>query len=327
MIKRFLIARETLLLGVILLLIALVASRFPGFVSAGNLVNVFNDTAPLIILALGQMVVIVTRCIDLSVAGNLALTGMAVAMLNSVAPGLPIPIILTISILLGAGMGLMNGLLVWKLEIPPIVVTLGTMTIFRGIIFLISDGKWVNAHEMSASFTGFPRAETMGLPVMSWIAIGVSLMFLLLITRTSLGRAFFAVGGNPHAAVYTGINVGKTQCAAFVISGALAGLVGYLWVARYAVAYVDIAGGFELEVVAACVIGGISIAGGLGSVGGAVLGALFLGVVKNALPVVHISPFWQLAISGAAIVIAVTFNARSNRSSGRVILKPARSNS
>jgi rhamnose transport system permease protein len=98
-------------------------------------------------------------------------------------------------------------------------------------------------------------------------------------------------------------------------------------VARYAVAYVDIAGGFELEVVAACVIGGISIAGGLGSVGGAVLGALFLGVVKNALPVVHISPFWQLAISGAAIVIAVTFNARSNRSSGRVILKPARSNS
>jgi len=108
-----------------------------------------------------------------------------------------------------------------------------------------------------------------------------------------------------------------------VISGALAGLTGYLWVARYAVAYVDIAGGFELEVVAACVIGGISIAGGIGSVGGALLGALFLGIVKNALPVINISPFWQLAISGSAIIIAVAFNATSSRTKGRVILKKA----
>ena len=108
-----------------------------------------------------------------------------------------------------------------------------------------------------------------------------------------------------------------------MISGALAGLTGYLWVARYAVAYVDIAGGFELEVVAACVIGGISIAGGIGSVGGAVLGAIFLGVVKNALPVINISPFWQLAISGSAILIAVAFNAQSGRKKGRIILKSA----
>lgn len=323
MLKQYLVARETLLLGIIIILMLLVSIRFPGFIAVGNLANVFNDTAPLIILALGQMVVIVTRCIDLSVAANLALTGMVVAMINTMAPGLPIGIILAIAISLGAIMGLINGLLVWKFEIPPIVVTLGTMTVFRGIIFLISDGKWVNAHEMSANFTGFPRASILGLPVMSWVAIAVAIGFVLLITRTPLGRAFFAVGGNPHAAVYTGINVGRTQCAAFVISGALAGLTGYLWVARYAVAYVDIAGGFELEVVAACVIGGISITGGIGSVGGAILGALFLGVVKNALPVVNISPFWQLAISGGAIVIAVAFNARSNRAPGRVILKKA----
>ncbi len=130
-------------------------------------------------------------------------------------------------------------------------------------------------------------------------------------------------GGNPHAAVHTGIDVGRTQFLAFVISGALAGLTWYLWVARYAVAYVDIAGGFELEVVAACVIGGISIAGGAGSVGGAVLGALFLRVIKTVLPVINISPFWQLAISGSAITVAVAFNARTNRSKGRVILKSA----
>ena len=104
--------------------------------------------------------------------------------------------------------------------------------------------------------------------------------------------------------------MGKTQFWAFTISGSLAGFTGYLWVSRYAVAYVEIAGGFELDVVAACVIGGVSIAGGIGSVGGALLGALFLGVIKNALPVINVSPFWQLAISGSAIIIAVAVNAR-----------------
>lgn len=320
---RFIPVREAILGSAILVLLILVASRFSGFVAPSNLANVFNDTAPLIILALGQMVVILTRCIDLSVAANLALTGMAVAMINVALPGLPIPIIIAIAISLGAFMGAINGILVWKLAIPPIVVTLGTMTIFRGIIFLISDGKWVNSHEMSASFTGFPRMVLLGLPVLSWVAIIAVIIFGIMMARTQFGRSIFAVGGNPHAAVYTGINVGKTQFWAFVVSGALAGLTGYLWVARYAVAYVDIAGGFELEVVAACVIGGISIAGGVGSVGGAVLGALFLGVVKNALPVVNISPFWQLAISGSAILIAVAFNSRAGRNNGRIILKSA----
>ncbi len=323
MLKRLVKSREMILLSAILVLLVLISTRFPGFVAPANMANVFNDTAPLIILALGQMVVIVTRCIDLSVAANLALTGMVVAMINTMAPGLPIPIIMAIALTLGAMMGAINGLLVWKVGIPPIVVTLGTMTIFRGIIFLLSDGAWINAHEMSASFTGFPRAVVLGLPMLSWIAILMLGVFFVLVTRTPLGRSFFAVGGNPHAAVYTGINVGRTQFTAFVLSGALAGLTGYLWVARYAVAYVDIAGGFELEVVAACVIGGVSIAGGIGSVGGVLLGALFLGIVKNALPVVHISPFWQLAISGSAIIIAVAFNARANRTQGRVILKSA----
>jgi len=323
MIPPVLKSREAILAGAILVLVIAIASRFPAFVRPANLANVFNDTAPLIILALGQMVVILTRCIDLSVAANLALTGMIVAMLNTAMPGLPVPVILAIAICLGVLMGLFNGLLVWKLDIPPIVVTLGTMTIYRGLIFVISGGGWINAHEMSDTFKAFPREVVLGLPMLSWIAVLVVLGFVVLIGRTPLGRAFFAVGGNPHAAVYTGINVGLTQCAAYVISGALAGLTGYLWVARYAVAYVDIAGGFELEVVAACVIGGISIAGGIGSVGGALLGALFLGIVKNALPVINISPFWQLAISGSAIIIAVAFNATSNRTKGRVILKKA----
>jgi len=313
--------RETILFGAILLVLALISTRFAGFSTPTNLARVFNDTAPLIILAVGQMVVILTRCIDLSVAANLALCGMVAAMVNVALPGLSIPVIIVLATGLGAVLGAINGILVWKLAIPPIVVTLGTMTIFRGIIFLISDGTWVNSHEMTAAFTAVPRAVFIGLPVLSWAAIAVVALFAVMMARTPFGRSVYAVGGNPHAAVYTGINVGRVQFLAFVLSGALAGLTGYLWVARYAVAYVDIAGGFELEVVAACVIGGISIAGGIGSVGGAVLGALFLGVVKNALPVVNISPFWQMAISGCAILIAVAFNARAGRTKGRIILK------
>lgn len=316
-------SRETILFAAILGLLVVVALRFPAFVAPANLVAVFTDTSPLMILAVGQMAVILTRCIDLSVAANLALTGMVCAMINVAAPDLPVAVILMVSLVMGAMLGAINGVLVWKLSIPPIVVTLGTMTIFRGIIFLLTEGKWINAHEMSAEFTGFPRADILGVPVLGWIAVLVAVVMLVVMTRTTLGRSIYAVGGNPHAAVYTGIDVGKTQFAAFVISGMLAGVTGYLWVARYSVAYVDIAGGFELDVVAACVIGGVSIAGGAGTVVGTLLGALFLGVVKNALPVVDISPFWQLAISGAAIIIAVAFNAQSGRSKGRVILKSA----
>lgn len=321
--ERFLKSREMILAGAVVLLVALISVRFSGFAAPSNLARVFNDTSILIILALGQMAVILTRCIDLSMASNLALVGMVTAMINTVAPGVPVPVLLAVALALGAMLGAVNGLLVWKLDIPPIVVTLGTLTIFRGIIFLISGGQWINAHEMSDAFKAFPRAEFAGLPTLSWIAIAVTGLFALLMTRTSAGRAFYAVGGNPHAAVYTGIDVGFTRFVAFVIAGGLAGLSGYLWVARYAVAYVDIAGGFELDIIAACVIGGISIAGGIGSVGGAVLGALFLGIIKNALPVVNVSPFWQLAISGSAIIIAVAFNARAERRKGRVILRQA----
>ena len=317
------LSRDALLAVALIVLIGLVYLRFPGFASAESLLGVFNDTSILIILALGQTAVILTRCIDLSMASNLALAGMCTAMLNSIAPAIPVPLLMVLAMIIGAALGSINGLLVWKLDIPPIVVTLGTLTIFRGCIFLLSDGQWVNAHEMSAAFKAVPRLSVAGLPMLSWMAVISIACLYLLLTRTALGRAFYAVGGNPNAAVYTGIDVGRTRFNAFVLSGALSGIAGYLWVSRYAVAYVDIAAGFELDIVAACVIGGVSIAGGIGTVAGAVLGALFLGVIKNELPVANISPFCQQAISGAAIIIAVIFNARSERRAGRIILKQA----
>ena len=321
--RRLVASREALLLLAIAIVLGIIASRFPAFITPTNLASVFNDTSPLILLAIGQMIVILTKCIDLSVAANLALTGMVVSLVNIAIPDMPIILTMLIAISFGTVLGMFNGVLVWKLDIPPIVVTLGTMTIFRGIIFLLTQGKWVNSHEMSDKFKAFPRAEILGMPVLSWLAIIVVILFMIVMSRTKLGRAFYAAGGNPHAATYAGINVGLTQFWAFTISGALAGLTGYLWVSRFAVAYVDVAAGFELTVVAACVIGGVSIMGGIGTVHGALLGALFLGIIANALPVVNISPFWQMAISGSAIIIAVVLNAQANRVKGRIILKRA----
>ena len=323
MMAKFLKNRELLLVGAIAVLLALITWRFPPFVAPTNLARVYNDTSILIILALGQMAVILTRCIDLSMAANLALSGMVAAMLNAAYPGLPIPVIILSAMALGAILGMINGALVWKLDIPPIVVTLGTLTIYRGLIFLLTNGRWINAHQMSDAFKALPRAELEGFPVLSWLSLVMIALIFLLMSRTALGRAFYAVGGNPHAAIYTGIDVGRTRFFAYCLSGTLAGLSGYLWVSRYAVACVDIALGFELDIIAACVIGGISIAGGIGTVAGAVLGALFLGVIKNALPVINISPFAQMAISGMVIIIAVAVNARAERRKGRVILRKA----
>lgn len=315
--------REIWLVVAIAALIALVATRFPGFARPANLTSVFNDTSILIVLALGQMAVILTRSIDLSMAANLAFTGMAVAMLNAALPGLPLPAIIVAAMLIGLVLGAINGLLVWKLDIPSIVVTLGTLTIYRGATFVLSGGAWVNADQMSASFINFQRASLLGLPVLSWIAIAVIAAFWILMTRTPLGRSIYAIGVNPTASVYAGIDVGRTKFVAFCISGMVAGLSGYLWVSRYVIASVEVANGYELSIIAACVIGGISIAGGIGSVAGAVLGALFLGIIQSALPVINVSPFWQMAISGSAIILAVVLNARGERKKGRIILRKA----
>jgi rhamnose transport system permease protein len=322
-VTRLLRTRELWLALGILAVIVLVTLRFPRFSQASNLLTIFNDTSILMMLALGQMAVILTRSIDLSMASNLALTGMVVAMANAAFPGLPIPLLIAGCVLFGAALGAFNGILVWKLDIPSIVVTLGTLTIFRGMIFVISGGAWVNAAQMSPDFIQLQRGAFLGLPILSWFAIVVAAIMYVLMTRTAAGRAFYAIGVNPTAAVYTGINVGRTKFLAFVLAGAIAGLCGYLWISRYVIASVEVASGYELTIIAACVIGGVSIAGGIGTVAGALLGALFLGVVNNALPVIGVSPFWQMAISGVAILIAVVLNGRSERVQGRVILKKA----
>ncbi len=313
--------REAQLALSIAALALLVGWRAPVFLSAPSLANLLTDSTLLVMLALAQMLVIVTRGVDLSVASTLALCGMAAALLASRYPGLPLAFVMLAATALGLLLGLLNGWLVGYLELPPIVVTLGTMSVYRGLVFVLSGGAWVNSHQMPAQFIAFPLERLLGLTHLVWIAAATALGAWYVARHSRFGRDLYAIGNAPSSARYVGIPIARRLLWTYGLSGAVAGLCGYLWVARYAVAYTEIAYGFEFTVIAACVIGGISIAGGCGSVVGAILGALFLAVIGNALPVVKVSPFWQSALTGLVILVAVLINARGGRSKGRQILQ------
>ncbi|MEJ0085619.1 MAG: ABC transporter permease [Pseudomonadota bacterium] len=317
-------ARRDLSLGALALgMCAAVTFAFPGFASPANLAGLLDDTALLIMLALGQMLVILVRGIDLSIAANLALCGMLAALFNRALPDAGVLPVLVLSLASGAMLGALNGLLVWKLALPPIVVTLGTMSVYRGVIYLLSRGAWVNENEMTRAFLGFTRATFLGLSTLSWLALGFAAAFIFGLRRLRMARGLYAAGGNPEAAAYAGIDTGRMQFIAYTVCGAIAGLCGYLWVARFAVAYTDIALGFELQVIAACLIGGVAIAGGKGSALGVVIGCLFIGIIRSSLPLVGISAFWQMFINGVVILLAVLLSARS-RVHNRAILEVPR---
>jgi rhamnose transport system permease protein len=316
--------RELALALILILGVAAIGAYQPVFLQWGNIRDLLSETSVLFMMALAQMVVILTRGIDLSVAANLALSGFIAALVSQYYPEVPLLLMILAGLATGLLLGLFNGALIAFLGIPPIVVTLGTLAVFRGMIIILAGGDQVNASEMSARFQAFPKDIFLGLTTPVWIAIGVSILFWVFLNYTRPGRSLYAVGGNPVAARYCGIDQPRQELMAYAIAGAVSGLCGYLWVARYGVAYSEIANGYELTVIAACVIGGVSIGGGVGTVAGTLLGALFLGVVMTALPIMQISPFWQMAISGAVILTAVVINARAERRPDKLILPEAR---
>ena len=255
-------------------------------------------------------------------ASNLALTGMFCAVVGKAFPSLNAVDLVAIALLFGSLLGAINGALITGFNLPPIVVTLGTMSAYRGAIFLLSKGAWMNDQDIHLAIKGLPRMVFLGLPGLVWFAIVTLLLCWWFFRYRRTGREMYAIGGNLSAAAYIGIPIKRRLMQVYTMSGALAGLAGLLWVGRYSIAFTELAAGFELTVIAACVIGGVSTAGGIGSVMGALLGVLFTGVINGALPVIHISPFWQQAISGMVILVAVVVNARSEKRAGKQILPP-----
>lgn len=321
--KHLQIRREWMLTAIIVAIALAVGARAPVFLTWRNALDIGNDSAILAILVMGQMLVLLTRGVDLSVASNLALTGMLCALAGKAWPGLPLPALLAMSLLIGALLGSVNGWLITRFALPSIVVTLGTMSVYRGAIFVASHGAWVSDQDIHPLIKGLPRDTLLGLPMLLWFAFAVVLGTLWLLHWRREGRELYAYGGSPTAAAYAGIPVRRRLMMAYTLSGALAGLSGLLWVGRYSIAFTELASGFELTVIAACVIGGVSIGGGVGTISGAVLGVLFIGVINGALPVIQVSPFWQQAIAGAVILVSVALNARSQRQAGRQILEHA----
>jgi rhamnose transport system permease protein len=313
--------REWLLLAIIGGIALAVGLRAPVFLSWRNSMDIANDSAILAILVVGQMGVLLTRGIDLSVASNLALTGMVCALAGQAMPGVPLAVLVLLALAVGALLGSLNGWLITGFSLPPIVVTLGTLSAFRGAIFVASHGAWISDHQIHPAIKSLPRAQWLGLPALVWCALLVLALAAVFFRLRREGRELYALGGDPHAAQYVGIPVRSRLMLVYTLSGMLAGLSGLLWVGRYSVAYTELAAGYELTVVAACLIGGISIGGGVGSVPGAALGVLFIGVVNAALPVIQVSPFWQQAIAGAVILVSVTLNARAEHRGGRLILE------
>ncbi|RZS56972.1 ABC transporter permease [Sphaerotilus mobilis] len=313
--------REWILLVIIAAIALAVGARAPVFLTLRNGLDIANDSAILAILVIGQMLVLLTRGVDLSVASNLALTGMLCALAGRAWPGIPLVVLLAMSAGIGALLGALNGWLIVRFNLPAIVVTLGTMSAYRGAIFVASGGAWISDHEIHPLIKGLPRETWFGLPALLWFAAAALLFGAWLLRWRREGRELYAFGGHPSAAVYAGIPVTQRLLMAYTLSGLLAGVAGLLWVGRYSIAFTELASGFELTVIAACVIGGVSIGGGVGTVGGAALGVLFIGVVNGALPVIQVSPFWQQAIAGAVILISVALNAGSQRQRGRQILE------
>lgn len=313
--------REWLLAIIIVLIVLAVGWRAPVFWSPRNAWDIGNDSAILVILVMGQMLVLLTRGVDLSVASNLALTGMLCALAARAWVDIPLPLLLVMACGIGALLGAINGWLVVWFSLPPIVVTLGTLSAYRGAIFVASGGAWISDHEIHPLIKGLPREAWFGVPALICFAIAVAVATAWLLRWRREGRELYAYGGNPHAALYAGIAVRQRLMMAYTLSGLMAGLAGLLWVGRYSIAFTELASGYELTVIAACVIGGVSIGGGVGTIAGALLGVLFIGVINGALPVIQVSPFWQQAIAGAVILISVVLNARAERTQGRQILE------
>lgn len=290
------------------LLIAVTGILEPRFVGADSLRDLALNAAIIAILAAGQTVVIVTRNIDLSVGSVLGLAAFMAGDLLSNNPDLPLAVVILAGMGLGAAAGLLNGVLVTFGRVPALVVTLGTLYVFRGLAFLWTDGRQVNAETLPDAFLDIGSARVLGVPLLFLIALAVVLIVGQGLRDLRSGREMYAIGSNPDAARLAGVRIDRRVTTAFVISGALAGLAGVLFTARFGTVDATAGTGYELSVVAAAVVGGVAIFGGSGSVYGAALGAVLLGCITSSLIVLKVDAFWQMAAIGALLLLAVAID-------------------
>lgn len=274
----------------------------PHFLTSTNLSSVVRQTAVINVMALGMTLIIVSGGIDLSVGAILAMGGLLGTM--AMEKGQPIMVGVLVGVLTGAFWGCVNGLLTTRLRINPFIVTLGTLGIVRGLTLIISNGLPV--HQIPSGFSFLGEGNVLGVPFVLWILLACAVFVHVLLEHTKLGRYAFAIGSNEGAAFYAGIPVGFHTTAVYAIGGMLTGLAGMIEASRLMTGQPTAGQGYELQAIAAVVIGGGSLRGGEGSVVGTLVGAFIMGLLSNGSDLLGISPYLQQAIIGAVIILAVT---------------------
>jgi rhamnose transport system permease protein len=279
--------RELGLVFFIIVLSIVVQIRNNEFLTLNNIGNLFTNTAILGILSVGMMMVLLTGGIDLSIGATIAFSGMVSALTVKAYPGIPVIFLVLESSLTGAMVGLTVGILVARFSILPIIASLGMMNAIRGITYLVSGGAWVSAYQMPDSFKRMATSRILGINNLIVIAVAVYFVFYYFINFTRTGRRSYAIGPNREAAEITGLPTKRIITLVYTLMGFLAGLAGVLWVSKFASAQGDTAAGYEMNVIASCVLGGVSVSGGRGKVAGLVLGVILFGILANALPLIN----------------------------------------
>ena len=302
-------ARETGILLAFVLVVVAATIKNPNFLfSADGFRDLLLTPSILLLVAVGQAVVIITRNVDLSVGSTLGLSAYMTGRLFIDFPGIPIIVVFVAGILFGGLLGLVNGALVAFAKVPALVITLGTLYIYRGINVAWTGSDRINASDMPKDFLGLGTAQILYIPVLTIIALIVLIAAGWYMRNQRGGRELYAIGSDPGAAQLYGLKVTQRVLVAFVVCGALAGLAGVLYAARYGTINSQAGSGFELEAVGAAVIGGVAIFGGSGTVWGAAIGAFLLFTINRALPILGVQDFWQRAVVGALIIGAIVLD-------------------
>ncbi|HEY9011761.1 MAG TPA: ABC transporter permease [Devosia sp.] len=323
--RSILLRRETGIAVMIVLFTLAVTLYKPQFFTANNLRVILLLTPLVMIAAMGQMLVLVARHVDLSMGSMLGLSAMITGMMFRDMPEVPWGLGFVVAIGIGAFLGLINGALVTLFRLPAIIVTLGTLNLYRGLTFIVSNARQVDRQFIPSDLKAMSQSSPIfGIPWIIFMAFAVALLTYWFATHTRVGRQIFALGSNPVAAPLRGIKVTLVTLLVFTIAGALSGLAGIMYASRWGFVNPSNTGfGFEFQVIAAVVIGGVSINGGVGSVLGVMLGVLLMGCVAAALPLLGIPGTAQGAIYGAVILIALLID-RSVRQQGIASLKRVR---
>ena len=293
--------RDLGILPVLVLIVIMFSFATDTFMSANNLVNIFRQTSINIVLAVGMTLVILTGGIDLSVGSILAVTAV-IGVMTSLNPALQWGTVL-FPLLVGLAIGIINGVLVAYVKLPPFIATMGTMTTFRGASYLIPDGTTIINNDLNFAWIGNNYLGP--IPWLVVIALVVVALVWFLLRKTVLGVRIYAVGGNAQAARLTGIKVGFVLVFVYALCGLLCGLAGVMTASRLYSASGLLGNGYELDAVAAAILGGTSPSGGIGSVAGTLIGALIMAVLNNGLTLMNVSSFWQMVIRGIVIILAV----------------------